>query len=212
MLYTLFIHSSNRYAYAFRDRGFGGYERTPCPSCGREIATPLPRTSLRAYEVEGGAKYPDFLEFTGVPVGDFLCSARVIDLLCEAGIGGLGETKPVPVFRVKGAKNEPVTHPVYNLTPIIGRVELDLPAMKLKKKNLCPACGQFAWSRKRMYTIPAALDMDTWSGHDLCRVGDFPAMTVCSERVVEVIRKHQLTGVEIASIADMFRAYFVLNR
>ena len=207
MLYSLSIHSSNRYAYAFRDRGFGGYDRTPCPSCGREIATPLPRTAPRAYEVEGGAKYPDFLAFTGVPVGDFLCSARVIDLLREAGISGLGEIESVPVFRVKGAKTEPVSEPVYQLAPIIGRVELDLPAMKLKKKNLCPACGRFAWSRERLYTIPAALDMDTWSGHDLCRVGDFPAMTVCSERVVEVIRKHKLTGAELGPIADMFRAF-----
>jgi hypothetical protein len=49
--------------------------------------------------------------------------------------------------------------------------------------------------------------MDTWSGHDLCRVGDFPAMTVCSERVAEVIRKHKLTGAEMGPIADMFRAF-----
>ena len=206
MLYSLSIHSSNRYAYAFRDRGFGGYDRTPCPSCGRETATPLPRTAPRAYEVEGGAKYPDFLEFTGVPVGDFLCSERGIGLLREAGISGLGEVESVPVFRVKGAKTEPVSEPVYQLAPIIGRVELDLPAMKLKKKKLCLACGQFTWSRERLYTIPAALDMDTWSGHDLCRVGDFPAMIVCSERVAEIIRKHKLMGAEIGPITDMFRA------
>ena len=207
MLYTLSIHSSNRYAYAWRDRGFGGFDRTPCPSCGREIATPLPRISPRAYEAEGGAKYPDFLEFTGVPVGDFLCSARVIDLFCKAGISGLGEIESIPVFRVKGAKAEPVADPVYCYAPIMGRVELDLFVMKLKKKNLCPTCGRFAWSRERLYTIPAALDMDTWSGHDLCRVGDFPAVTVCSERVAEVIRKHRLTGAEIKPIEDMFRAF-----
>ena len=207
MLYTLSIHSSNRYAYAWRDRGFGGFDRTHCPSCGREIANPFPRIFPRAYEVEGGAKYPDFLEFTGVPVGDFLCSARVIDLLREAEISGLGEIESIPVFRVKGAKVEPVSEPVYQLAPIIGRVELDLFAMKLKKKNLCPACGRFTWSRERLYTIPAALDMDTWSGHDFCRVGDFPAMFVCNERVAEVIRKHKLTGVEMGPIADMFRAF-----
>ena len=79
--------------------------------------------------------------------------------------------------------------------------------MKLKKKNLCSSCGRFAWSRERLYTIPAAVDMDTWSGHDLCRVGDFPAMIVCSERVAEVIRKHKLTGAELGPIADMFRAF-----
>ena len=207
MRYTLSIHSSNRYAYAFRDRGFEGYDRTPCPSCGREIATPLPRTAPRAYEVEGGAKYPDFLEFTGVAVGDFLCSARVIDLLREAGISGLGEVEPVSIVRTKSSTAVATASPDYFRIPVIGRVELDLPAMKLKKKNLCPACGQFSWSRERLYTIPAALDMDTWSGHDLCRVEDFPAMTVCSEWVAEVIRKHKLTGAEIKPVADMFRAY-----
>lgn len=207
MLYTLSVHASNRYAYAFRDHGFGGFDRIPCPSCVREIATPLPRISPRVYEAEGGAKYPVFLEFTGVPVGDFLCSARVIDLFCEAGISGLGEIEPVPVFRVQGAKTEPVTYPAYCYAPIVGRIGLNLPAMKLKKKNLCPACGRFTWSRERLYTIPAALDMDTWSGHDLCRVEDFPAILVCSERVVEVIRKHRLTGAEIKPVADMFRAY-----
>ena len=207
MLYSLSIRSSNRYAYAFRDRGFGGYDRTPCPSCGRESATPLLRTSPRAYEVEGGAKYPDFLEFTGVPVGDFLCSARVTDLLREAGISGLGEIEPVSVFRVKGAKPQLISTPVYCYAPIVGRIGLDLPAMKLKKKDLCSSCGRFSWSRERLYTIPASIDMDTWSGHDLCRAGDFPAILVCSERVVEVIRKNQLTGAEITPIADMFRAY-----
>ena len=207
MLYTLSIHSSNRYAYTWQDRGFGGFDRAPCPSCGREIATPLPRISPRAYEVEGGAKYPDFLEFTGVPVGEFVCSARVIDLLREAGISGLGEVEPVSIVRTKSSTAVAAASPDYFRIPVIGRVELDLPAMKLKKKNLCPTCGRFAWSRERLYTIPAALDMDTWSGHALCRVGDFPAMTVCSERVAEVIRKHKITGVEIKPVADMFRAY-----
>ncbi len=207
MLYTLTVRASNRYAYAWRDRSFGGFDRTPCPSCGREIATFLPRTAPCSYEVEGGAKYPDFLEYTGVPVGDFLCSARVIDLFGEAGISGLGEVEPVTVLRTAGANAESVTEPVYYRASITGRAELDLPAMKLKKKNLCPACGQFGWSRERLYTFPAALDMETWSGHDLCRVGDFPAVLVCSERVGEVIRKHKLTGVEIKPIEDMFRAF-----
>ena len=207
MFYTLFIHSSNRYAYAWRDRGFGGFDRAPCPQCGREVATPLPRSAPYAYEVEGGAKYPDFLPFTGIPVDTVIASSRVVEVFREAGISGLGDVEPVSVFRVKGTKAEPVADPVYCYAPIIGRVELDLPAMKLKKKNLCPACGRFAWSRERLYTIPAALDMDTWSGHDLCRVGDFPAMFVCSERVAEVIRKHKLTGAEIKPIEDMFRAF-----
>ncbi len=207
MLHILTIRSSNRYAYAWRDRGFTGFDRTSCSSCGREVVTFLPRISPHEYEVEGGAKYPDFLEFTGVPVGDFLYSARVIDLLCEAGISGLGEIEPVAVVRTTGAHISPVTEPVYYRAPIIGKVELDLPAMRLKKKNLCPACGQYEWSRERLYTVPAALDMETWSGHDICRVGDFPAVLVCSERVAEVIRKHKLTGAHIKPIEDMFRAY-----
>ena len=205
MLYTLCIHASNRYAYAWQDCSFQGFDRTICSQCGREIAIPIPRNTLSKYETEGGSKHPDFLEFTGVPVGDFICSAKVIDLFHEEGISGLGEVETVTVLRDR--KRMSPDESAYVRAPIIGRVSLDLPTMKLKKKNLCPSCGQFDWSRQRIYTIPAALDMDTWSGHDLCRVGDFPAMTVCSERVAEVIRKHKLTGAEMRPIADMFRAY-----
>lgn len=208
MLYSLALRSSNRYAYAFSNRACPDWESTICTHCGRTVSTPRPQTVPDEYEVEGGSRYPDFLEFTGAWVGEhpFLLSAQAYDLLREAGISGLDNVEPVSVVRKMGGQWAPVAEPCYHQASVIGTVTLDLPAMQLKRKNLCPDCGQFSWSRQRIYTIPAALDMDTWSGHDLCRVGDFPAVTVCSERVAEIIRKHRLTGAEMGPIADMFRA------
>ncbi len=209
MLYALNIRSSNRYAYAFSNRGCPGWERTTCAQCGRTVSTPCPQTDPDEYELEGGSRYPDFLEFTGAWVGEhpFLLSAQAYDLFCEAGISGLDTVKPVSVVRKAGGQWTSVTEPRYHQALVIGTVELDLPAMNLKRKQLCPACGQFGWSRERLYTVPATLDMETWSGHDLCRVGDFPAILVCSERVTEVICKHKLTGAQIKPIEELFRAY-----
>lgn len=209
MLYSLTLRSSNRYAYAFSNRGFPDWERTTCAQCGRTVSTPRPQTIPDEYEMEGGSRYPDFLEFTGAWVGEhpFLLSAQANDLFCEAGISGLDTVEPVSVVRKTGGQWTSVTEPRYHQASVIGTVELDLLAMHLKRKHMCSTCGQFEWSRQRIYTVPAALDMDTWSGHDLCRVGDFPAMTVCSERAVEVIRKHKLTGAQIKPIEEMFRAY-----
>ena len=87
---------------------------------------------------------------------------------------------------------------------ITGSIDFDLKAMALKKKNRCPSCGQFDWSRQRLYLIKTVFDMNTWDGSDLCRIDSFPGFIVCTEKVKGVIEKYRFKGSELRAEDRIF--------
>ena len=88
---------------------------------------------------------------------------------------------------------------------IFGTVDFNLKAMALKRKHLCVSCGQFEWSRQRLYLIDAVLDANTWDGSDLCRIVSFPGHVVCTEKIKAAAEEYQLTGFIFQNEADIFK-------
>lgn len=119
--------------------------------CGRNIAHPLPPTGEEGYIVESRKQFPDFLRYGRSGIY-FIISDRVLNALGENGVTGFDQAVEVPVYR-KYRRELIRQDAVYYSVNITGAIDFDLKAMALKKKNRCPSCGQFDWSRQRLYLI-----------------------------------------------------------
>lgn len=193
MLYRMDHLGTGIYRYAYKDHSFSGWERHACPACGRAVSRPVYTGPQRILALEGGKKYPDLLQFCGAGDALVVLSERALTAFLEEGILGAVEYRPVAVVRSEACSHPVDDAPGYYEIDIAGTVDLDYAAMSnLRKKRVCPACGQFEWSRQRLgKRIP---DLQTWSGHDLCRLAGLPGIVFCSEKVKGVIRKYQLTN------------------
>ena len=60
------------------------------------------------------------------------------------------------------------------------------------QEEICSSCGRFEWNRQRLY--PLYLDEETWDGSDICRVESIPGYIVCTERVVDLVKRQKLKG------------------
>lgn len=183
-------NSGGKFKYAWRDLSFLGFSQRPCPGCGRQNAEFCYEDGPHSLMLEGGKAYPDLLAYTGAGEQMLILSAPAVDILLAEGISGFSAKEKVMVSDVTGEIL--FNAPDYFLLSVGGRIELDLAAMGLKKKKLCPQCGQFEWNRQRLY--PLVLDMAAWDGSDLCRVESIPGYFVCSDRFADIVKKHGLTG------------------
>ncbi len=190
MLYRLYPDSCRRLCYAWKDISFEGYQKRICGACGRVVAEMTFNGMQHALLMEGGKEYPDFLSFTGAGKQLFLLSDRAVECLRENEITGFSNVEPVTVCDKKG---ENLTDaPRYWHLEITGCVDLEFSAMQLKKRRICPSCGQFDWNRQR---IPAlVLDESSWDGSDLCRISCIPGFTVCSDKFRATVLENALTG------------------
>lgn len=198
MLYWIEYEAHNKHKYAYKDLTFTGFNRSVCPECECEIATAQYKENTPNFVLEGGRVYPDYLQFAGAGRQPFLISEKALELFEKNQITGYSGYQLVNYVSSKRKDNSSIIQQVkyYNLN-ITGRVDLDLAEMHLKKKHLCPQCGQFDWSRRRFgKTI---LDETTWDGSDLCRLKSIPGFKLCSEKLKELVRQHELTGFSFTS-------------
>lgn len=193
MLYWIEHEALNKYKYAYKDLTFIGFDRSACSECGRELGTPQYKESTPHFVLEGGRVYPDYLEFAGAGRQPFLVSEEVLELFEKNGITGYTGYQLVNYVSSKRKDNSIIIqHPKYYNLNITGKVDLALAEMHLKKKRLCPQCGQFDWSRMRFGTT--ILDETTWDGSDLCFLDSIPGFKLCSEKVKELIQQHKFTN------------------
>ena len=188
--YKLEDPSPRSYQYAVADTAFAGFERTICPACGRELASAR-FEGPHCLIAEGGPRYPDQLPFCGAGGPMLILSRRAVEIFRENGISGIGEVRPVQV-RKAGQTPLPGSAPDYCLVTVSGKVELDLEAMCLKKKRLCPSCGSFDWNRQRMPKL--CVDERIWDGSSLCRAVSIPGYLICTEELVALVKKYRLKG------------------
>lgn len=182
MLHLLQADTKRKYRYAWKDESFLGFEQQVCSFCGRMISECRYDGDIHRLILEGGNTYPDYLTFTGAGERLFLLSERAVRIFEDCGIAGFSGKREVMVS----------DGPQYFAMEISGRVELDFVTMQLKKKKLCPECGQFGWNRQRM--DPVILDEGSWDGCDICRVKSLPGFFACSERFAEAVKDYKLTG------------------
>lgn len=191
--YLLRDPGERSYQYAWKDQSFLGFQKTPCPECGRDIAV-MEYSGGHCLLLEGGPKYPDHLPFCGAGERMLVLSERAARLLQESGITGIGQITPVRTAKENNGTpvSLPETAPGYVLAEVTGKIDLDLSKMCLRKKKVCKACGGFEWNRQRLH--PIHLDESTWDGSDICRCESIPGWFIFSEAAAELTRKQKLKG------------------
>lgn len=187
MLYWLEHDTSHKFKYACKDQSLQGWERHICPSCGREIATPIYTEPAPHLVLEGGRQFPDLLQFCGAGERWCLISEKALTVLEEAKLSGFDGYKQCRI-----ESRSKVTPPEYYCLNITGQVDFDFAAMFLKKKKSCDECGQFSWNRTRMH--PRFIDRSTWDSSDICRLKSIPGFIVCSQRFAETVMEYHLSG------------------
>jgi hypothetical protein len=72
--------------------------------------------------------------------------------------------------------------------------------MQLKKKRVCPSCGQFEWNRQR---LPAMiLNVSSWDGSDICRLASIPGFIVCTDKFKTIVQNNQLKGFSFEQVKE----------
>lgn len=195
-MYLLAYDRQSKYKYAYKDAAFEDFERSVCPVCDRVVVSMQYKSERHQFILEGGKKYPDCLQFTGVGKQMLLLSEKSLAIFEQNEISGIGYKTAVDVC---DETLQPLTDaPKYYGTEILGKIELDLSGMNLKKKRFCVQCCQFEWNRHRME--PLRLDVNSWDGSDVCRVTSIPGYTVCSSKFMDVVNRNGLTGFSFLAV------------
>ena len=203
-MFNIFVfYSEYKYCYAVKNLAFVGLKEEKCPHCGCQDATQLVFQGDDALLIDGAKSYPDFMLYGSVGLS-FIVSERVMEVFRQENITGYDEAKKVSLYRSRYRKLVK-QDPNYYMINITGSIDLDLKAMSLKKKNVCPMCGSFKWSRQRLYTIDSVFDMSTWDGSDICRIKSFPGYIMISDRLKEIFEKHKFTGASFKKENKIFK-------
>lgn len=190
MLY--WIENQNEDVYAFEDISFLGYDRSfICLHCNRPVVFPKYSADKPHLLIEGAGDYPDYLQFTGVGRQMYLVSERTLELYEKNHISGYSDYYQVSITSEEQGPLKTAIPRYYSLN-ITGSVDLDLHAMRLKKKKVCSQCGQFEWNRMRME--PMILELSTWDRSDLCALRTFPGFKLCSPKARELMINNHLKG------------------
>ena len=203
-MFNLYIfYSEYKYCYAVENLAFVGFKKEKCSSCGCQDANEMIFQGDDALLIGGAKKYPDFMLYGSVGL-NFIVSESVMKVLQEEKITGYNEAKKVSLYRSRYGKlvKQEVDYYMINIT---GSIDLDLKSMSLKRKNVCPLCGSFKWSRQRLYTSDSIFDMSTWDGSDICRVQSFPGHIMISDRLKEIFEKHKFTGASFKKQNEIFK-------
>ena len=191
MLYWLKHGSYNKYKYAYKDMTLLGYTQSICPQCNRSIGTPQFTTETHHLILEGNGTYPDYLQFCGAGKQMFLVTEQTLNTFETNRITGYTSYQPVITETIQQNSNLGRI-PTYYCLNISGRIDLDFDAMHIRKRRMCPRCGQFEWSRMKL--DPVVLDLSTWNNADLCLVDSIPGYRVCTEKMKRIIQKNRLSG------------------
>lgn len=191
MLYQIEHDIVRKYQYAYKDQSFIGYTRSVCSQCSRQIAIPQFDEGAPHLLLEGGLVFPDYLQFCGAGKQLFLVSEKALSLFEKNGITGYTGYQLVTSEAINKGRNNYQIPDYYSLN-ITGRIDFDFAAMHLKKKRICPQCGQFDWNRFRIE--PIIVDHTTWDGYDLCLLNSIRGIRICSENLKKLVQEHLLTG------------------
>lgn len=205
MLYSFDINNSCKYGYLTYTLDYYDIKDTKCETCGRTKQNIYLKYWPPKMTLEGGKKYPDFLNIV-TPFVDrcgIVISERAFKAFQLEKISGFF-AEPITVFdNPKNVKVESsVQIPNYYYCYVTGNISLDYLAMHYRKKNVCSECGQYTWSRQKIGE--SSLDYSTWDKSDICKLTDYPNVFICTQRVVDVIKRNKLKGVAIASEKDIF--------
>ena len=196
-MYCISSHPSNRYKYAVMDYDYYKAEGFICNRCGRDAQKLQLLHWPPVIRLEGGKRYPDHLSIS-VPFGDrcgFIVSEKALSVFQNEQLSGF-EAEPI------GITGSDSDLPKYYFLTVTGTISLDYNAMHYRKKNVCPECGSFRWSRQKVGE--SVLDHSTWSQSDFCKLVDYPNLFLCTQKVVDAIRSNNLKGFTMRMESEIF--------
>ncbi len=150
--------------------------------------------------LEGGKAYPDYLSVS-IPFEDkcgLIVSEKALTAFQNEDITGY---KAEPI-QIKTDSECSTKAPQYYYLYVDGSISLDHNAMHYKKKNFCPECGSYNWSRQKIGE--SILDSSSWNQFDICKLVDYPNIFICTQKVIDVIKKYNLKGFTKSSESDIF--------
>jgi hypothetical protein len=130
---------------------------------------------------------------------DVLVSQRVVDIFAKHRVTGF-EVKPAKVSYDRKSQGPPPT--LFELK-VIGWGGLAASAAGPRLRYWCPYCGH------KVYTIadPSRLiDPTRWDGSDLFFVWPWPAFRFVSDRLADILRQEQISGVKLIPASEFPRA------
>ena len=206
MLYCLSQYASNRFKYIIMKHDFTESEKWVCDSCGRNVTSMRMKYWPPDLFLEGGKRYPDYFTIP-MPFEDkcgMIVSEKALLAFQKEGVTGF-ESAPIKINDTdkRGRIIESPDMPKYYYLFVKGTISLDLKAMHYRKKNVCPACGSYTWSRQKIGD--AALDYASWDQSDICKLTDYPNTFICTQKVIDVIKKNNLKGFYKNTEQDIFR-------
>lgn len=196
-----FINNSGKikYAYVSKDLSFVDFFMWQCPKCKRGVFSGGYVDNCHGLLLDGGKEYPDLLHFCGAGDRITVLSENAVRIFTENCISGFLVESKAELFRSYRRKIIPVEDaPTYYVVNIYGEIDYDYKSMFLKKKHVCNECSQFELNRQRLY--PTFFNISTWDKHDLCSLSTFPGRKVCTEKVVDVVKKNGMTGFEFEEV------------
>ena len=199
MLYEICDTYTRTYWYVWKDLSYIGLKETVCNCCGRNIYERNYDSGRHCLAVERGSHCPD-LHITAGLVHFPIFSEKAVDLFTQHSISGFRVDEQVFLFKEESPNSYVELKDVpadYKVT-FEGKIDFDYPAMFLKKKKLCPVCGQYDLNRQRLY--PVFLDSSSWNGDDLCSLITRPGYLYCTEKVVQLAKKHKLKGFDFNDV------------
>lgn len=210
-LFGLSASNSNYWVYSSGNLSTITAEHT-C-SCGRTCVDYKEDTSGPfTLVMEDRGRYPDFLHCCGpgLSVFAFVISEKALNIFSDNHITGYTDAEPIRLVKENGIGFEEVKDlPQYYKLSVSGSIDLDYNEMRLKKKHHCSECGQYKLSRQKLGT--SYLNLSSWRGDDICRLGTFPARIICTEKVIEVIIKNKLKGACLLDSRHLFMPQYSKN-
>ena len=203
MFYCLSSHPSNRYKYLIMDYDFYKINTYQCNTCGREVKYCQLEYWPPKMFLEGGKRYPDHLSVS-IPFDDkcgLVISEKAFEIFEKENINGY-TAESIEINDDKSNTEVSVEKPKYYYLYVNGSISLDYGAMHYKKKNYCPDCGTYNWSRQKIGE--SILDHSSWNQCDICKLVDYPNILICTQKVIDVIKKYNLKGFVKGAESDIF--------
>jgi hypothetical protein len=174
---------------------YEGYERITCPERKGHVRGGKWLGTVSAKGTPSAMK-TDFVWAWGPEI---LVSQRVLDIFDKHCVTGF-ESKPAKVSYDRKSQGQPPT--LFELK-VVGWGGLAASSAGPRLRYWCPYCGH------KVYTIadPSRLiDPTRWDGSDLFFVWPWPAFRFVSDRLADILRQEQVSGVNLIPASEFPRA------
>lgn len=203
MFYKLTNSENPQNKYVVKNLSFKEFTKIRCEICHREtIKATYDKDEFYHLLLEGGNAYPDLLEFCDAGEQLFVVSQKALTVFREQQVSGISGYERVKLFIETQKGHTEIDNEVgsYFALKVNGNIDFNYSAMLLKKKKMCNSCGQYELNRHRIW--PCVIDSKSWSGADLCTLRTIPSVFVCTEKVVQLVKTHKLTGFNFEQLRD----------